>query len=49
MQGASAHALTFSWACWSGIWPGMDARRRLAVAKGLGEVYGFPQNTNVFL
>ena len=30
MQGGSAHALIFSWACWSGIWPRLDARRRLA-------------------
>ena len=27
MQGGSAHALIFSWACWSGIWPRMDVRR----------------------
>ena len=31
LQGGSAHALIFSWACWSGIWPRLDARlRRLA-------------------
>ena len=32
MQGGSAHALIFSWACWSGIWPRMDARRRRRLA-----------------
>ena len=31
MQGGSAHALIFSWVCWSGIWPRLDGRRRLAV------------------
>ena len=36
LQGGSAHALIFSWACWSGIWPRMDARRRrLAGLNGL--------------
>ena len=29
MQGGSADALIFSWACWSGIWPRLDARLRL--------------------
>ena len=27
MQGGSAHALIFSCALWSGIWPGINARR----------------------
>ena len=27
LQGGSAHALIFSWACWSGIWPRLNARR----------------------
>ena len=35
MQGGSAHALIFSWACLSGIWLRMDARRRLAGLNGL--------------
>ena len=30
LQGGSAHALIFSWACWSGIWPRLDARRLAA-------------------
>ena len=41
MQGGSAHARIFSWACWSGVWPRSNARR-LAVPKG-------PTVKNVFL
>ena len=39
LQGVSAHALIFSWACWSGIWPRLDGRRRLAGPKWMECLY----------
>ena len=49
MQGGSAHALIFSWACWSGIWPRSDARlrlRRLAGPNWLVGWFGWLQPKN---